>query len=317
MSLSDMKVFNDFAYSAMTETIDQQVRLFNDASNNAIMLQSASNVGDYKQEAMFAAIAGLVRRRNAAGSGAVAPVDLGQLQHNSVKVAGGTVPVRWEPQQFSWIQRNQEEAGTMLGVQLAEGMFQDKLNAAIASLVAAITANTNTAYVAGAASDITLSDLVAGSALFGDRAPQLRAWVIHSKPMHDLYAESLANGGRLFEFGNVAIQQDGFGRRFIITDSPGLITGGTTYSTLGLTQGAALVEDNGDFFANMETNNGGENIERTWQAEYTFNLGLKGYSWDVANGGRSPTDTALATGTNWDKIATSDKDTAGVLVQST
>lgn len=34
---------------------------------------------------------------------------------------------------------------------------------------------------------------------------------------------------------------------------------------------------------------------------------------DIANGGKSPTDAELATGSNWDQVATSIKDTAGVL----
>lgn len=49
------------------------------------------------------------------------------------------------------------------------------------------------------------------------------------------------------------------------------------------------------------------------QVDYTFGLSLKGYTWDESNGGKSPSDAALATGTNWDKVATSIKHTAGVL----
>ncbi|MNO64399.1 hypothetical protein D3C76_551270 [compost metagenome] len=58
--------------------------------------------------------------------------------------------------------------------------------------------------------------------------------------------------------------------------------------------------------------NGKERIETTIQTDYTFGLGLKGYTWDVTNGGKSPSNAALATGTNWDKTASSIKDTAGV-----
>lgn len=317
MALSDMVVFNDFMYRSYTETVDQQVRLFNAASNNTLVLQSAANVGDFNQEASFELIAGLVRRRNAYGTGTVSPVDLSQLQKNTVKVAGGTVPVTWEPSQFSWIQRNQEEAGTVIGVQLAEGVIQDYLNSAVSALVGAI-GNAGLVYD-GTASDLTLSSLVKGSALFGDRSSQLRAWIIHSKPMHDLWGTAVTNGQTLFEFGTVNIVQDGFGRRFIITDSPALANTGASpdeYSTIGLVEGGAMVEDNGDLFSNTETVNGKENIERNWQAEYTFNLGLKGYSWNTSTGGKSPSDVAIGTGTNWPKLATSNKDTAGVIVES-
>ena len=160
-----------------------------------------------------------------------------------------------------------------------------------------------------------------GAQKFGDRAQEIRAWAMHSTPQFDIYDKALTNSNQLFQFGTVQVREDGFGRRFIISDSPSLsITSGspavTDYYTLGLVQNAVVVEDNNDFFANTETSNGTENIQRTWQAEYTFNLSLKGYTWDVGNGGKSPTDTEIATGTNWDKTATSLKDTAGIAVKS-
>jgi hypothetical protein len=72
------------------------------------------------------------------------------------------------------------------------------------------------------------------------------------------------------------------------------------------------VHDNRDIISNVQTNNGNERITTTIQVDYTFGLGIKGYTWDVANGGKSPSSAALATGTNWDKTAASIKDTAGV-----
>jgi len=317
MALSDMTVFDSFAYSSFTETIAQKVELFNAAAQGTLVLRPARNIGDFDQEAFYGLISGLVRRRDAYGTGSVTAVDLSQLQKNSVKVAGGSVPVRWTPQQFSYVQRNQEEAGTAIGEQFAKGVFGDYLNTAILSIQAAMTANTAIVYDAEDGT-LELSDLVAGAALFGDRAQALRAWVVHSKPMHNLYGTTIANSNDLFQFGNVNIMQDGFGRVFIMTDSPALVAAGTpdVYSTIGLVEGGAMVEDNGDLFTNIETSNGTENILRTWQAEYTYNLGLKGYSWDEANGGASPTDAELGTGTNWDQVATSDKDTAGVMVTS-
>lgn len=317
MALANMKVFNDFLYSSMTETIDQQVRLFNAASGGTLLLQSGRNVGDINQEASFELISGLMRRRNANGSGTLTPVDLSQLQRNTIKVAGGTVPVRWEPQQFDWIQRNQEEAGTVIGVQVAEGLFQDHLNSAVTALVTAIGQKAALVHD-GTAGTATISALVNGAAKFGDRATSLRAWLVHSKAMHDLFLASTSNAERLFEFGTVNISQDGFGRRFIMTDSPALVTPSSvdTYHTVGLVEGGAIVEDNGDFNSETEVITGGENIVRQWQAEYTFNLGLKGYSWNFTNGGASPTDAAIGTAANWDQVATSDKDTAGVLVNT-
>jgi hypothetical protein len=64
----------------------------------------------------------------------------------------------------------------------------------------------------------------------------------------------------------------------------------------------------------METSNGNKRIETTWQADYTFGVKLKGYAWDVANGGASPTDAELFTGTNWDKAVAENKHTLGTLL---
>ena len=67
-----------------------------------------------------------------------------------------------------------------------------------------------------------------------------------------------------------------------------------------------------DTLNNIEAN-GKERIETTMQVDYTFGLGLKGYTWDEANGGKSPSDAEIATGSNWDKAATDIKHTAGVV----
>ena len=116
----------------------------------------------------------------------------------------------------------------------------------------------------------------------------------------------------------MAVTTDHVGRPLIVTDSTALID--TTpnpdvYYCLGLVPGAVIVEQNNDFFANEETSNGDENILRTWQAEWTYNLGIKGYAWDKTNGGKSPNDSALGTSTNWDKYASSDKDGPGVILK--
>ncbi len=319
MALSDMQVFQDFAYSAATETLRQKIELFNAASGGTLILSQKGNIGDYSQEASYKAIANLMRRRDAYGSGSLTATTLEQLNHVAVKVAGGTAPVLFEPQQMTYIQRNPEEAGVVIGEQLAKGMMADHLNTTILGLRAAMSGVAAVNYD-GTAATLSLGGLVTGASKFGDRATDLGAWIMHSKSMHDLYASNVANGNDLFEFGTVRISQDGFGRRLIMTDSPSLVevdgggAGVNHYYTIGLASAGARVEDNGDLFANVETTNGSENIQRTFQAEYTYNLGLKGYSWNTAV--VSPSDAAIGTPANWTQIATDVKDTAGVLITS-
>ena len=314
MALSNMKVFNDFVLGMTTETIQQQIELFNSASNNAIQLTSASNVGDFSHETFWQNIVGLQRRRNAYGSGNVASVTLNQEQMTSVKVAGGTPPILFEPQQFYWIQQNPERAGVIIGEQLGNAMVADQLNTAITALVTCV-GQTAAVVTDASSAKIERGTLNTGASKFGDRAARLNVWVMHSKPMHDLFDENIANASRLFSIDDVSVIEDGFGRRMIMTDSPALTYDdtGTKYNVLGLTQGAVTIEDNGDFFQNIETKNGKENIERTLQTEYTFNVKVKGYSW--TSNDKSPNDAALGAEANWDKVYSDVKDTAGVLVK--
>ena len=80
--------------------------------------------------------------------------------------------------------------------------------------------------------------------------------------------------------------------------------------------GAVVVDRNADYTSNIDERNGNENIVRTFQAEWSYNLGIKGFTWDKTNGGKAPTNAALGTSTNWDRTATDLKDMAGVLIKS-
>ena len=311
-------VFDQYANLSMTETVSQSVEKFNAASRGAIVLVPGQNEGDFSKKASYKSIAGLVRRRDQYGSGAVSAVDIEQLLEASVKVAGGTPPVNMPPHLWSWIQKRPEEAGAVIGQQLGLAKVQDMLNVGISAAVAAISNVGATLVHDGTAALPTLGALNKGAALFGDRSQILVANVMHSTVFHNLVDKGLTNAERLFTFENVIIMQDAMGRPFIVTDAPGLLTSGSpdTYHTLSLASGGIVIEENNDFLMNVETSNGDENIKRTYQAEWTFNVALKGYTWDTANGGKSPNDAALATGTNWDKTATSIKDTAGVLTNT-
>ncbi|UYA99074.1 major capsid protein [Xanthomonas phage vB_Xar_IVIA-DoCa11] len=324
MALSDLAVYSEYAYSAFSETLRQQVDLFNAATGGAIMLQSAAHQGDFSDVAFFAKVTGgLVRRRNAYGSGTVAEKVLKHLVDTSVKVAAGTPPVRLDPGQFRWIQQNPEVAGAAMGQQLAVDTMADMLNVGLGSVYSALSQVSDVVYDATANSDAadklpTWNNLNNGQAKFGDQSSQIAAWIMHSTPMHKLYGSNLTNGERLFTYGTVNVVRDPFGKLLVMTDSPNLFAAGTpnVYHILGLVPGGVLIGQNNDFDANEETKNGDENIIRTYQAEWSYNIGVKGFAWDKANGGKSPTDAALFTSTNWDKYATSHKDLAGVVVKT-
>jgi len=156
-------------------------------------------------------------------------------------------------------------------------------------------------------------------ALFGDHSPLLVAQVMDGVSYHGFIGQNLANGQTLFQAGNVRVV-DILGRTVVVTDAPALYSAAIVdpatpakRRVLSLASNAATVSDSRDIISNIETSNGQTRIETTLQIDYTFGLGLKGYTWDETNGGKSPTDAELATGSNWDKVATSIKHTAGVM----
>ena len=326
MALSDLAVYSEYAYSSMTEVLRQKIDLFNAATGGAIQLQDSAHQGDYSDKAFFAKISGLVRRRNPYGSGSVSEKTMAHLVDTMVKVAAGTPPVRLDRGQFKWIQQNPEVAGSALGQQLALATLADMLNTGIGTAHAALSAQSSVIHDATGltAPEDTMSflNLNKGQAKFGDQASSIVVWVMHSKPMLDLYGKNITNSGNLFTYGTVNVTRDPFGKLLVMTDCPSLFLGGAGgagvdyYASLGLVPGALLIDKNNDFDANEQANNGNENITRTYQAEWSYNVGVKGFTWDKTNGGKAPNDAALFTSTNWDRYATSEKDLAGVIVKT-
>lgn len=326
MALSDLTVYSEYVYTAMTEVLRQKIDLFNSASGGAIMLGQAPVQGDFSDSVFWARVSGLVRRRNAYGTGTVSEKVMTDLVDTMVKIAAGTPPVRLDPGQFKWIQKNPEEAGAAMGQQIAVETLADLLNTSLGACYAAlgqVSAVVKSIMTATPPADLlTFGVLNQGQALFGDASSQIVAWVMHSKPLFDLYGNALANAERLFNYGNVNVSRDPFGKLLIATDAPGLTFTDTVptpdvagYAVLGLVPGAIRAMQGNDFTANELALNGGENITRTYQAEWSWTLGIKGFAWDKVNGGKSPADAAVFTATNWDRIATSDKDLAGVVIQ--
>lgn len=322
MGLDDFEVFTDFTYTTTTEILQQQLDLFNAATNGCIILQPGSNRGDFVDRTLYAKIADLVRRRNVYGNGALSEKEIEMLLDTSVKVAAGTPPVRMDPAWWRWIGEQPETAGVVYGTQLAVDMAADMLNTAIMAAVAAML-NDDTEIendVSGTGDGTgTFAALLGGAAMFGDQAQRIRCWVAHSKVMFDIWGTALENGNGLFTFGTINVRSDGFGRPIVITDSPSLIdtvSNPDEYYTLGLVPGAIVVEQNNDFDQNTETKNGFENIRRTIQSEWSYNLSVKGYAWDKDSGGHSPNDAAIGSSASWDRFVTSHKELPGVLVKT-
>ncbi|AMX20178.1 hypothetical protein IEC338SC_3063 [Acinetobacter pittii] len=315
MSLTQMQVFNEYIMPATIETLAQMVQKFNAASGGAIRLTTDGFTGDFLQESFFASLDGAQRRVDRYATNGTAPItDLSEIKHSSVKVAGGIGPVRYEPSQMTWLQRPTAQGIEVASRTFASLMLKDQLNTAIAALVAAISNQADATNDVSATAGLTYSAMNGAHAKFGDHSGNIITDVMNGAAYHKLVDKNLDNAAKLFQAGNVRVI-DILGKLVVVTDAPALYAAGTPnkLKVLSLTDAAAIVSDGGDVVSNIETTNGKDRIETTLQVDYSFGVGLKGYTWDEVNGGKSPSDAELATGTNWDKSATSIKHTAGVI----
>lgn len=315
MALSNMKVFNAELQTATIETLAQQVEKFNAASAGSIVLTTQGFEGDYRFENFFSSLHAAQRRVDRyASNGAASATNLAQLQEIGVKVGGGFGPIQWEPAQLSWVQANPAAALEAISRNLAEAIMKDQLNSAIASAVAAIEAQGSAQVNDVGTGPITYVSINGAHAKFGDSSSMLVADVMDGAQYHALIGQNLTNAQDLFNYQGVRVVEV-LGKRVVVTDAPALRETGTgaDVKVLSLVTGGVTVYDGSDLITNIETSNGLQRIVTTMQADYTFGVAVKGFQWDTTNGGKSPTDAELATGSNWDKIATSAKHTAGVL----
>ncbi len=312
MALSNMVVFNEYIKESTIETVFQEIQKFNAASNGAIVLSADGFDGDFLERSLYGSIMSARRRVDRYGTNStVANTPMSEIKDVGVKVAGGFGPISYEPSQWTWMRQNESKAIAAISKSLSDAILQDQLNASILAGVAAVGNNAD-AVLDGTSGALGHSILNTGDALFGDASGVLAARVMSGASYHKLVGENIANASTLFVAGNVTVV-DILGKPAIVTDAPAL-TAGAVGNILTLAQAGIVVNNASDIITDMGTIRGNERILTTFQADYAFGINLLGYAWDIANGGKSPDDTEIGTGTNWDVIAGNVKGTAGTLV---
>lgn len=315
MALSDMKVYNDDIVGTTIELLGQKTDQFNAASGGAIVLSTASWRGDFSRESFFNQIASAKRRVDRyATITTQAATALTQGEHVGVKVAGGFGPVLFEPAQMTWLNEDPASAIRAISEGFSDALLADQLNTAVGAAVAAVSGQTALVNDVSATAGLSLNVLNNSHAKFGDQSQLLVTDIMTGAAYHTLVDKALTNANQLFVAGNVMVV-DVLGKRYVISDIPALYEAGSPNKTkvLSVVANGIIVDNASDIISNIDTSNGNTRIQTTWQADYSFGLKLKGYSWDVTNGGKSPLDTELFTASNWDKAVAENKHTLGTL----
>lgn len=316
MALSNLKVFNDYAYGVFREKLAENVQLFNAATDGGIVLTTSSKAGDYWDTTFWAA-GSVVERRNANAETAISSYTPSMGQETRVRVDARTKQLILQKAHLARIGQSPDVQGAIFGQMVAEQAFSDMLTVGLGawcSAMAAVGATVSTDFSGTAG--ISWVNLMNLKQLRGDAASDIRCWVMHSILATGLLVGNLNNDDQLFSYGGVNVMSDPQGRRIVVTDLSSLVIAGTPtdYYVPGLAPGAIVIEEQGDWRSNEENRNGKEQIETSYQAEWSYFVGLRGFAWDKTNGGTSPSTAALLTATNWDRVYNNSvKDLGGVL----
>jgi hypothetical protein len=321
--ISDFKIYDELVHSGISETLQQNDEFLRN-NNGVIRVIAQERMGEYEKESFYEAISAsnLVTRQDLTSVAAATDNALTQDENIRVKVHRRVGPIAQALKTFKMQNASPEEFSLVLGRQVGKAMSEEMLNRGLAAARAALVATTNVLndITSATVKTVTHTTLLNTLRKFGDAQARVKAWVMHSESFFDLGVQAIADQVDTIASGVITVfNVPGIARPIYVTDSASLIATADTpdsYFVLGLAENAIQIVESESAQIVTEVVTGLEQLVVRYQGEYAYNLGLKGYKWDTANGGANPSDSAVATGSNWDQAATSDKDLAGVVLKS-
>lgn len=307
--VTDFKVYDTLAQTAYVERIQDVLEVFNGSSNGAIRLRSEIIAGDFSRDAFYAPFGTAAHR----AIGSNAPVDPSAITGDEivgVKTDWKFGPYAATEESFKRRARSVDEFFMLAGQSMAEATLEYMIQAALASLDGAIGSNGNMITQGGLTNR---QALINGLRKFGDRFGRVAVFVMDSSTYFDVVEAGISD--KLYEEAGVVIYggtPGTLGKPVLVTD-----TVNDAGKIFGLQSGAVeIVESQAPGVRSYEINDR-ENLTVGFRSEGSFNVNVMGYSWipDTSPINNSPNLAALGTTSNWTKVATSDKATAGVIIE--
>jgi hypothetical protein len=315
-------IYDDQFQTGLEESVAQNLALFNGSSKGAIVLKSEALQGDYSQGAMMLLPTDGDNHRDPNSVAAVSDIDLVQGELVSVNICRRQGPFAKTLDAWAQIEADPGALSILVGTWLGQLKAQQMVKSSISALVNALLTQSSLTFDATAETTKTLTtqNLAKGFAKMGDRAESITCLVMHSLDYYNLVDNQLGDkmdtiAGLIAYGGNAAT----LGRTVIVTDESSLITAVSGETTvryiLGLQSSAAVIKDSAQSPLEYEVELAKANLIGRIQGEYTMQLGLRGMAWDMTGGGANPNDAAIATGSNWTKVASSVKDLPGFVIK--
>lgn len=300
---SNMIVYNQLAETAYLERLQDNLNVFNQASNGAIVYRNELIKGDFDLESFYK-IGGSISHRDVNSTNPVAPSKIG-----AGEIAGVKTPYKYGPyasteEAFKRRARSTAEFAQLVGQDLADALMVGRLQYGLASVKAAISGNADM-VAAGTIAVDGRKALTKAMRPMGDKFGRIALWVMNSETYFDLVDEALTN--QIYGESEIVVYgglPGTMGKPVLVTDLVG------DNDAFGLQVGAVTITESQVPGFRLYDINGEENLAIGARAEGAFNIDLLGYSWDTSKG-ENPTLAALGASANWKKHATNNKMTAG------
>lgn len=305
----DLTQYDTAFHTGFLEALQDFSEAFSQRSNGAIVVRSEALPGDYSRQSIYTAL-GSVVHRDITSSAAAPTQPVVDADAVAVKTAWRFGPVDFSREAVVRKGQTIEQIELLAGRRAAESATQYQLDCAIAAITGA-TAGQTDVQATGSWSSDGKKLLTKALRRFGDRASELRLWIMSSASFFDLVDTAITE--QLFgEVGTVVYggQPGTLGLPVLVSDRcpDDLI--------FGLRAGAIEVIESQPPQYLRQSVAGGNNLVERIQAEGTINIAVYGYRWAPATAILNPDPTQLAAGANWARWSGA-KTSAGVVIQVT
>lgn len=303
---SDVIIYNDLAQTAYLERIQDNLDVFNAASKGTIVLSDEHIEGDFRQKTFYK-IGGEIVHRDVNATGTVEGKKIGMGEMVGVKVPFKYGPYEMTEEALKRRMRSTAEFSQTVGQDYADALIQGYFKHATAALTGAIGSNSAMKVKAPLAQHGRKA-LTQGLRKFGDKFERVALWVMDSATYFDLVDNAL--GEKLYgEIGQVIYggTPGTLGRPVLVSDQVPQET------VFGLQAGAVEITNSQLPEFRAYQINDRENLTLALRAEGAFNVDVLGYSYK-ATAGANPNLATVGAADSWQKYATSNKNTAGVMV---
>lgn len=303
---SDVIIYPALMQTGYLERKQDNLDVFNGASAGAILLMNELIQGDYSASSFYK-IGGSIAHRNVNSVAAVTPSKIGMNEMVGIKAPWKYGPYATTEEAFKRRGKSAAEFSMLIGQDMADATSEGFIAYALGALQAAIESNSNMVVTGDLATD-GKKVLTKGLRTMGDKFGRVALWVMDSATYLDIVDEAIDN--KIFEEAGVVVYggvPGTMGKPVLVTDQcPADLV-------FGLNQGAVTVKESQAPATRAYPIEDQENLTIGYRGEGTVNIEVLGYSWKDKST-INPTQAQIATSTNWTKYATSDKATAGFII---